>query len=165
MNRNVGTASVFVTGCALLVLVLAPPALTAQRDRAPVALVGTWRLAEHWDKDSTGVLTHRFGPQPVGYFVHDAARHFSVQIMRTPPLRALPASADTAGLRQLIEGYYAAFGTFTVDPDRGESVYHVEGSTVPSIIGTDGRLPYRLSGDSLIVGDSKTWRRVWLRIH
>jgi hypothetical protein len=101
----------------------------------------------------------------MGYFVHDGTGHFSVQIMRTPPRHAFPASSDTAGQRELIEGYYAAFGTFTVDTDRAESAYHVEGSTVPPLIGTDGRIPYRVSGDSLIIGDGKTWRRVWLRVH
>ncbi len=165
MNGSVRTPYLSATVCTLLALVLEPHALVAQRGATQTGLIGTWRLAEHWNRDSTGLLTHQYGPQPIGYFVHDATGHFSVQIMRTPPLRAFPAIEDTAGLRRLIDGYYAAFGTFTVDTGRGESVYHVEGSTVPSLIRTDVRLPYRLSGDSLIIGDSKTWRRVWLRVH
>jgi hypothetical protein len=136
----------------------------AQRAPARPSLVGTWRLAEHWNKDSAGTVSNQYGPQPVGYFVHDETGHFSVQIMRTPALQALPAITDTARVRGVLDGYYAAFGTFTVDTVRGESIYHVEGSTVPTIIGDDGHLPYRLSGDSLIIGDSRTWRRVWLRV-
>ena len=148
----------------LLTSASACAALLSQRAPARPTLVGTWRLAEHWNKDSAGTLSHQYGPQPVGYFVHDATGHFSVQIMRTPALQALPATTDTAGVRQFFEGYYAAFGTFTVDTTRGESIYHAEGSTLPTIIGNDGHLPYRLSGDSLIIGDSRTWRRVWLRV-
>ena len=138
--------------------------LSAQRAAANASLVGTWRLAEHWNKDSVGTLHQQYGAHPVGYFVHDATGHFSVQIMATPPLRATPATSDTAGVRRFIDGYYAAFGTYTLDRGHGESIYHPEGSTLPSIIGGEGRLPYRISGDSLIIGDSRTWRRVWLRV-
>jgi hypothetical protein len=84
--------------------------------------------------------------------------------MRTPPARAVPASTDTAAIRKFIEGYYAAFGRFSVDGTKGESVYHVEGSTVPRLIEADAPLPFRLSGDSLIIGDDSTWRRVWVRV-
>ena len=148
----------------LLLLVVQTRPAVAQRAPARSGLVGTWRLVEHWNKDSAGTLSHQYGPQPIGYFVHDASGHFSVQIMRTPPLHAIPANTDTAGMREFLGGYYAAFGTFTVDSSKGESSYHVEGSTLPGIIGADAQLPYRLSGDSLIIGDSKTWRRVWLRV-
>ena len=165
MNTSLHVPHAFATTGALLALIVAPIVHRAQRPSTQTPLVGTWRLAEHWNKDSTGALTHAYGERPIGYFVHDVTGHFSVQIMQTPPLRAWPAITDSTGLRRLIEGYYAAFGTFTVDAGRLESVYHVEGSTIPTIIGTDVSLPYRVSGDSLIIGDSKTWRRVWLRIH
>ena len=138
--------------------------LHAQRRPQPATVEGTWRLVEHWNKDSTGTLTHQYGPHPIGLFIHDATGHFSVQIMRTPPDRAIPTSTDSAGVRELPEAYYAAFGTFAVDNAKGESVYHVEGATVPQLIGTDARLPFRLSADSLIIGDDHTWKRVWLRV-
>jgi lipocalin-like protein len=166
MNKEV-----FVNGCSrgfalvpLLVLFVPSRPVIAQRATPRSGLVGTWRLAEHWNRDSAGTLRHQYGPQPIGYFVHDATGHFSVQIMRTPVVQAIPPIADTTAMREFIGGYYAAFGTFMVDTSKAESVYHVEGSTLPSIIGTDGHLPYRLSGDSLIIGDSKSWRRVWVRV-
>ncbi len=148
----------------LVALVCLPSVSSGQRP-AREMLLGTWRLVEHWNKDSAGAVTHQYGPQPIGLFVHDATNHFSVQIMRTPPARVVPAPTDSAGVRQFIEGYYAAFGTFTVDTAKGESVYHVEASTVPGLIGSDARLPFRVSNDSLIIGDNRTWRRVWLRVH
>ncbi len=51
-----------------------------------------------------------------------------------------------------------------MDSMRSESVYRIEGSTRPQLIGTDARLPYRIEGDSLIIGDGKTWHRVWQRL-
>ncbi len=130
-------------------------------------LVGTWRLVEHVNWDASGNLVPQFGPNPIGYFVHDAAGRFSVQIMRTPAVRPFAAGPDGGTLeelRDLFRAYYAAFGTYTVDANRGESIYHVEGSTRPELIGTDVHLPYRREGDSLIIGDGKTARRVWQRV-
>ena len=146
---------------------LLAPACTRQAV-SPNALVGTWRLVEHWNRDSTGVLTQRFGTRPVGYFVHDATMHFSVQIMRTPAMQSIavgpPDSVVLASLRELFDGYYGAFGTYSVDAEQHESVYHIEGSTRPNFIGIDASLPIGVVGDSLIIGDDKTWRRVWIRV-
>ncbi len=131
------------------------------------AFVGTWRLVEHSDWDSSGALVPMFGPNPIGYFVHDRTGHFSVQIMRTPPIRPSaedPDSLTESELRELFQGYYASFGTYTVDSMRSESVYSIEGSTRTQLIGTEMPLPYRIEGDSLIIGDGKTWHRLWQRL-
>src|SRR5437016_6339637 len=93
------------------------PGLAAGAD----AFVGTWRLVEHSNWDSSGALVPQFGPHPIGYFIHDATGHFAVQIMRTPAIR--PSAAEPDGLtpselRELFQGYYAAFGTYSVDPAR-----------------------------------------------
>ena len=144
-------------------MIFAPCAFADDAD----AIVGTWRLVEHSDWDSSGALVPMFGPNPIGYFVHDRTGHFSVQIMRTPPIRPSaeePDSLTESELRELFEGYYAAFGTYTVDSMSSESVYSIEGSTRPQYIGTDARLPYRIEGDSLIIGDGKTWHRLWQRL-
>ncbi len=169
MNHRPATPSVLVVVCAAFCATgFAPEVAAAQHQAASAnALVDTWRLVEHWDRDSSGTLTQQFGPHPVGYFVHDATGHFSVQIMRTPPMRSTavgPDSAVLASLRELFDGYYGAFGTYSVDAGRAESAYHIEGSTRPNIIGTDARLPFRVVGDSLIIGDDQTWRRVWIRV-
>ncbi|MFN2571718.1 MAG: lipocalin-like domain-containing protein [Gemmatimonadales bacterium] len=142
---------------------LSPAVSSGQRAPGPT-LVGTWRLVEHWDKDSAGAISHEYGPQPIGLFIHDVTGHFSVQIMRTPAARTVPVPTDSEAVREFFEGYYAAFGTFTIDTAKGESVYHVEGSTEPGLSGSDARLPFRISSDSLIIGNSRTWRRVWLRV-
>ena len=131
------------------------------------AFVGTWRLVEHSDWDSSGALVPMFGPNPIGYFVHDRTGHFSVQIMSTPPIRPSaedPDSLTESELRELFQGYYASFGTYTVDSMRSESMYQIEGSTRPQLIGTEMPLPYRIEGDSLIIGDGKTWHRLWQRL-
>ncbi len=169
MNHRPATPSVLVAVCAAFYATGFGAEMAAAQDQAPSpnALVGTWRLVEHWNRESSGALTQMFGPHPVGYFLHDAMGHFSVQIMRTPPMQSIavePDSAALASLRELFDGYYGAFGTYSVDAGQAESVYHIVGSTRPNLIGTDARLPFRVVGDSLIIGDDQTWRRVWIRV-
>ncbi len=169
MNHRPATSSVLVAVCAAFCATGFGAEVAAAQHQAvsPDALVGTWRLVEHWDRDSSGALTQQFGPHPVGYFLHDATGHFSVQIMRTPPMRSIavgPDSVALASLRELFDGYYGAFGTYSVDAARAESVYHIVGSTRPNLIGIDADLPFRVVGDSLIIGDDETWRRVWIRV-
>jgi hypothetical protein len=131
------------------------------------SIAGAWRLVEHVNWDPSGKPAPLFGPNPVGYFVHDDAGRFSVQIMRTPPVR--PSTAEpqtwTAGeLRELFLGYYGSFGTYTLDRDRSDCVYRVEGSSRPELVGTEAHLPCRVEGDSLIIEDGKTFRRIWRRL-
>ncbi len=169
MNHRPATSSVLVAVCATFCATSFGAEVAAAQDQAvsPNALVGTWRLVEHWNRDSSDVLTQYFGPHPVGYFLHDATGHFSVQIMRTPPIRSIPVEPDSAvlaSLRELFDGYYGAFGTYSVDAGLAESVYHIVGSTRPNLIGTDAHLPFHVVGDSLIIGDDQTWRRVWIRV-
>jgi hypothetical protein len=171
MKRHVLNSSVpavaFVVLAGLAATSCAGVAQQAPRAAGPDAFVGTWRLVEHSNWDSSGKLVPQFGAHPVGYFIHDETGHFSVQIMRTPAIR--PSAAETDDLtpdelRELFQGYYASFGTYVADTSRSECAYRVEGSTRPQLIGNEARLPYRIQGDSLIIGDDKTWRRVWQRL-
>jgi lipocalin-like protein len=139
---------------------------TSMPQGAAVAMVGTRQLAEYSNWDSTGTLVQEFGPQPAGYIILDGTGHFSVHIMRTPPMRPF-SKADTptpSESRELFRTYYGGFGRYVVDSAQSMIVFHVEGGTRPDFVGTDVRLPYQLTGDSLILGDGKRWRRVWLRV-
>jgi hypothetical protein len=133
----------------------ASPTASTRASTQPIA--GAWRLAEHVNWDSSGKPVPQFGPNPVGYFVHDEAGRFSVHIMRTAPVQ--PSTAAPDGL-----GYYGSFGTYTVDRERSQCAYRVEGSSRTELVGTEARLPCRVEGDSLIIEDGKTFRRVWRRL-
>lgn len=86
--------------------------------------------------------------------------------MRTPPVppfAAGPENPTPSEAHEPLQSYYGAFGTYDVDTAQAMIVFPVEGATRPDFIGTDVRFPYRLAGDSLIIGDEKTWRRIWVR--
>ena len=109
MNHRPANASVLVAVCTAFCATGFGAEVAAAQDQAvsPNVLVGTWRLVEHWDRDSGAAVSQMFGPHPVGYFMHDATGHFSVQIMRTPPMASIavePDSAVLASLRELFDG-------------------------------------------------------------
>jgi hypothetical protein len=143
------------------------PGCSSPKPADPPAIVGTRQLAEYTNWDSTGALVQEFGPHPVGYIIFDGTSHFSVHIMRTPPARPFAAGPDKptpTESREFLRTYYGAFGGYRVDSAQSAIAFKVEGATRPDLIGTEVRLPYHLAGDSLILGDQKTWRRVWLRV-
>ena len=148
----------------------APP---SGQSRTTLALVGTWRLVEFWDRDSIGApKRYRYGESPTGYFTYDPTGHVSIQIQRGPaPPRIQSergedwfrqASADE--LRTSVEAYRAYFGTYTVDDERAIVIHHVEGDSRGLYTGTAQRRHFRLVGDSLIIGNDTTARRVLLRV-
>jgi len=127
-------------------------------------LAGTWKLisAEDFDPTTGKWKPYTFGNPPCGYFVYDATGHASIQIMPTPPVQLAQPDTPTADeALAIFNSYIAYFGTYTVDAEN--ITVKVEGAWDPSQVGTDQARPYELSGDSLIIGDQKTYKRVLQR--
>ena len=130
-------------------------------------LVGTWRLVTFEDRkdknDPNSEWIYPHGKNPKGYIIYDETGHVTIQIMRTPPPSKFASGKDDRPTPEeaqaAYDGYVAYFGTYSVDEARHIVIHHVEGSLRPSYIGTDQERPFELSGDRLIIGDQKTWRR------
>lgn len=131
-------------------------------------LVGTWRLVSYEDWDKAGKVSHFYGEHPSGYIVYDTTGHVFVNFMRIPPLPAFASgdedTATQAEKQAAYDAYAAYFGTYTVDREHGIVVHHVEGSLNPMYTRTDQPRPFVLKGDTLILGDQKTWKRVLERV-
>ncbi|HTO88457.1 MAG TPA: lipocalin-like domain-containing protein [Thermoanaerobaculia bacterium] len=163
MQRVLRVLSVAVLAVSLLATLQpssAAPA-TAGKD-----LLGTWRLVSYQDWDASGKLSLPYGEHPRGYIVFDATGHVSINVMRMPalpPFTSKDEDVATPGEKQAAyDAYTAYFGTYSVEP--GRFVTHVEGSPYPSYTNTDQPRPFVLSGDTLILGDEKTWKRVPERV-
>jgi lipocalin-like protein len=164
----------------ILVLIGLAPAVFSQ-NKSPAQprhsglekqLIGTWRIVVFEDrkdeKDPNSEWTYPYGKNPKGYFVYDETGHVTIQIMRAPPPAKFASGDDKKPTldeaKAAYEGYVAYFGTYTIDEASHSVIHHVEGSLGPSYIGTDQKRPFELSGDRLIIGDQKTWRRVLERV-
>lgn len=131
----------------------------------PKKLAGTWRLvsAEDFDSETGRWVPYTFGNPPSGYFVYDAAGRASVQIMTTPPVKlAAPDSPTPQEALEIFNNYIAYYGTYTADATN--ITVQVEGAWDPSQVGTSQVRPYQLQGDTLVIGDQKTYRRTLERV-
>jgi len=130
-------------------------------------LVGTWRLVEYSDLDSlTGEWKHKYGKNPKGYFTYTKTFIISLNITAETPFKFTMDSA-----KHLVMNYYdmtqknslGYFGTYSVDWEKSIVTHHVNGGSLPWYIDTDQPRPFTIKGDTVIIGDNKTWRRVLVR--
>ncbi len=97
-------------------------------------LVGTWSVISFVNvKERTGKTTDVFGSDPKGYFMFDAADHFSINLMR--PRRPKFARRDfpTAGeSKAALEGLIAMFGDYKVNESEHSISLHIIGGSFPA---------------------------------
>lgn len=138
--------------------------VTAQTSPAP-PIVGTWLLESIVDTLPNGSVAYWMGRQPTGAIVYSASGDMSVQFMRDPrpvlPAATLDAqrlagARPFAGLSaqqsaDLLDGYYAYFGRYQVNPAGDSIAHYVETSMRPSEVGVTYRRQIRLEGDRLFI--------------
>lgn len=140
----------------ILAMLIGTITRTAEAQSGAPSLVGTWRFVEISDWDSTGAQMKYYGDTPCGYIIYTATGQVSVHISRcTTP------EADPSELAATYAGY---FGTYTVNAARGLVTHEVEGGSAAEYIGTPQQRPFQLKGDTLTLGDGRTWRRVLVRV-
>ena len=134
-------------------------------------LVGAWRIVLFEDIDD-GRKSYPFGEKPDGYLVYTADGHMAAVVTDPAvpscvPSAIAPSSKVSACTHQqmerLLERSIAYWGTYSVDASRGVVVHHVERDLTSGLAGTDQPRPFRLEGDRLIIGDGKSWKRVFER--
>ncbi len=133
----------------------------------PNPIVGTWRLIEFTNLDSTtNVWGYRYGKNPRGYFTYTKTGILNINISTDNPPKISEDSAKhhNMNLYDFIDtvslGY---FGTYTVDEKNSTVIHHVKGGSIPWYIDTDQPRQFQLNGDTLTIGDNKTWKRVLVR--
>ena len=120
------------------------------------SLVGTWRFIEITDFDSTGAPINYFGEKPCGFIIYTSTGQVSVHIARCPTADASPP--------ELAATYNGYFGTYTVNETRGLVTHVVEGGSAPDYIGTPQQRPFKITGDTLLLGDGRNYKRVLVRV-
>lgn len=130
-------------------------------------LVGTWRLIEYSDLDSiSGEWKYKYGKNPKGYFTYTKTNIVNLNITTETPFKFSMDSAKHVQMNyyEMIQknslGY---FGTYSVDWEKSIVTHHVEGGSLPWYIDTDQPRQFIIKGDTVIIGDDKTWRRVLVK--
>src|SRR3974390_1294795 len=142
-------------------------------------LPGAWRLVSVETIKANGEVIYPFyGKHPEGLLVYDKSGWMSVQIVSDPrpnvptadsreEFLAAPADQKT----KAIDGYYAYFGTWTVDATKSTVTHHIETSLYPAERGENGTRHLTLDGDRLTLtakahemGEDHERKLVWQRI-
>ena len=91
-------------------------------------LVGTWRVISFVNVDETGKTTEAFGSDPKGYFMFDAADHFSINLMRPGRPKYARRDFPVAGEADAaLEGLIVMFGDYKVNESEGSISLHIIG--------------------------------------
>ena len=135
----------------------APPASQSGVSGSGGQLVGTWRLTSRVVRleDGTAVQDQGLGSAPKGYLIYDSTGHMAVQLMRPDRLTAMDCSASGSAPSdnspQLLSGYEAYFGTYTVDGSNHTVTHHLEGALAAADVGRDLVRQFQISDDKLTI--------------
>lgn len=132
------------------------------------SIVGTWKLIEFVNLDTlNGEWIYRYGKNPRGYFTYTKSGVVNINISTDSPMKISEESAKdySVNLLDYIDtnslGY---FGTYTVDLEKSIVTHHVKGGSIPWYVDTDQPRPFILKGDTLLIGDNKTWKRILVKV-
>jgi hypothetical protein len=155
----------------LLAITAAPSTAASQRaskDRGAAAVLGTWRLVSFDVNDAS--LREMIGPHPSGLLMYSGDGYMMVQILPTLDRPAQPVAFGAFTPSQaldLLRGYNAYYGTYTVDPSAHTVTHHQLGSMGPNGRATaDLVRSFHFQGSQLVLTTLQqpsvrlTWERV-----
>ena len=141
-------------------------------------LVGAWRLVSVETKRANGEVIYPFyGRHPEGLLIYDRSGYMSVQIV-SDPKPSVPLASSREGFlaapptekANAADGYYAYFGTWTVDPSASAVTHHIQQSLYPAERGEAGTRRLTLEGNRLTLvakahemGEDHQRQLVWER--
>jgi Lipocalin-like domain len=140
----------------------------AQTTKPAKGIAGVWRLVEFADFDSaSNTWLHRYGKNPKGYFIYTAAGYLSINVSNEKPMKLSEEEAEKFNVN-FYEFFstkaFAYFGTYTFEPEKGSVIHHVKGGSIPWYTDTEQPRQIQLKGDTAMIGDNKTTRRVLVRV-
>jgi len=142
-------------------------------------LVGAWRLISVETLRPNGEVIYPFyGKHPEGMLIYDRSGWMSVQIV-SDPKPAVPLSSSREGFLaapvnekvSAVDGYYAYFGTWSVNAAAATGSHHIQQSLYPGERGEDGVRHLALADNRLTLtakshemGEDHVRRLVWERM-
>ena len=114
-------------------------------------VVGSWSLVS-LTVTTSGSEVEALGPHPHGQLIFGSdGRYVLVGVRADLPKFALDSrlSGTAEENQRIVQGNFAHFGTYTVDPAGRVIVFHIQNSTFPNWDGDVQRRPFTLDGDRL----------------
>jgi hypothetical protein len=114
-------------------------------------LVGTWSVISFVNENErTGTRVEIFGSTPGGYFMFDAAGHFSINLMRVgrPKFgnRDFPTATES---KAALEGIIVMFGDYKVNESEHSISLHIIGGSFPTWDNTNQKRFIAITDDEL----------------
>ncbi len=150
----------------------------AQSSRsATETLVGSWRLISvETIRQATGEIIYPWmGTRPTGMIIYLPNGYMAVQLMRDPPAKFASDTYEGATLEEMKDAflaYYAYYGRYTLDEEKGMVTHRVESSLYPEEHGITYKRFFSFEGDRLTLvtapfvegGEELVNRLVWERM-
>ena len=119
-------------------------------------LVGTWRLISRVVRLEDGTAVQEgLGSTPKGYLMYDSSGHMAVQLLRPDRPAAIDCSPSGSpqsdNSPQLLNGYEAYFGTYTIDETNHTVTHHLEGALAAADVGKSLVRSFQVSGEKLTI--------------
>jgi hypothetical protein len=131
-------------------------------------LVGTWRIVRHTPVAGSGrEASLRFGSRPRGYLVYDGTGHVFLQVQDAAIADSVKSrwrGAPDSILQGILHGFQAYFGTYAIDSAAQLVTHRIEGELLPRLGSVEVATPYRLRGDSLILGTDSLEQWIFVRV-
>jgi Lipocalin-like domain len=156
-----------------------PVLASPQTASSATALIGAWQLVSVETVGPHGEVTYTYyGKHPEGLLIYDRSGWMSVQIVSDPKpaapnidSRAAILAATPEQKASALEGYYAYFGTWTVDGSDTTVTHHLKQSLYPGERGENFVRQFSFEGERLTLiakvhemGEDHQRRLVWERI-
>jgi hypothetical protein len=169
----------FVLCCSAIAAAQTPAAPAESAGSLKHQLVGAWRLISVETVRPSGEIIYPFyGPHPQGLLMYDSSGWMSVQIVSDPKPTAPTTSsreefnkAPQSEKAAAIDGYYAYFGTWTVDESGHSVTHHIRNSLLPGERDQNGVRAVSLEGQRLTLiarthemGEDHQRRLIWERV-
>jgi Lipocalin-like domain len=119
-------------------------------------LIGTWKVIS-WEslRPNGQIVNIWMGPHPTGLIIYQPNGYMAVQIMADPrPTFAQSPAASPPPydeFRDAFFGYYAYWGTYTINEAENSVVHDVQGSERPYEVGTKFRRSVTIDGGKLVI--------------
>ena len=123
-------------------------------DTVAAALIGKWTLISCEGKTTSGKTFYPYGENPQGSIIYNEQGHMSAHLMRgdRPSLNAETFRDITADeLAEAFKGYFAYYGTYTLQENEGTVTHDVEGALHPNWVGSTQVRSFKFEGDHLVL--------------